>query len=677
MEVTPTIQEAADFVAHTRASHKANVLVDAIREPASKLGGTVKTIACNDDIVYDYSNDGPIDSALDSIVDRVINVAHWHAGPCVLRIDRGDPLYLPDDRWPHDNLGSLWLASSLRGNDVAHCAMHISAMAGDWQWRSFIETSINVRTDRSAALPEWFIEAATSTETREIDGCALDEAAIAQSLRVLEDDLRRTDVQGRPVPTIRLTGALGRHERDYVVAAIGPDRWRFTTKPPEDASGISRKSLSTREMSAALATARKGDRGSLSIIVDGNRRGTIFGVGSALEALLAGKGIDLDPQCREAVSRAMHFVGCPVAQCLREILCAVNHAISEQAGKGMPALDRVSSTRMVDLEDVLRTNDKKLLYESIGQHWDEARPMGSSIGCYHGCFAVDAHGVWRDNQSRAISWDDFFDTVYLRGVKVAAKTCSQWSMHSGPEVRARRTHRDPRHAPDLAYGLCRDALAGDPRAADWLYTLAALSPTWATLTHTIDAVLTWHADGCLPDPETSARWTEPLVDWVLDLSPSDDIRQHFDAIQDDFNDVAIAKIAARGHEAPFCQKRDVDGSWALGPCACVVPPAESVSCDPCLWKTMRYRRVFYHDCGHYYYINTCLGVTTTYLTRTPLGVDGRQILAADAICPLLGKRGRGIEALVRALYTFAPLRQVIHRAQCDMAGTLDKVDSKE
>ncbi|AGO82337.2 hypothetical protein pdul_cds_328 [Pandoravirus dulcis] len=571
-------------------------------------------------------------------------------------------------RLPHENHGGEWLVRALRGDDVAHCALMIAAMVGCSEWKALASTATNLRTGRAcprlARLAALVADARASGDPFDV---ACDAVFIGDTLNALGAEAAADDGSARrEISLIPWDGAgIG-------AVSAGPGAWRLAkVNGAGTIETIDDDVMTARDAARAMAVARArpSDALTMTISIDGCRIGVLPLVGGFLCDAIEGAALDSREDHRRALDDALPLIGYgSMKRCLTTVAESADAATA--FGTPTPLADNRAAASLAHLEEDLKRADLDRLRRHLGAHWERATPQHAVATMGH-TFNVDARGTWRDDRGRAVSWDDFTRLMYARDRSAAAESVlvTATSMHRGTNVRAHMAHRDPCHAPDLAHGLCRHALAGDTRATACLMVLSIMSPQWTMLARTVANVVRWVDQGCPPSP--ADRWADPLVDWILDVRPHEDAREHFDGAQKAFSAAAIADLVGKGHPVPPCTVVDAASGRALAAvCNCAPRPDNDANAPAewcCVWKLER-RLLIEKGAASPYYVDTYRSAVVARLTCTPLATDGRQILAAEAFCPLLGERGRGVEALVRALYTVDSLRtKIMDPAQLALA----------
>ncbi|AGO85030.1 hypothetical protein psal_cds_915 [Pandoravirus salinus] len=552
-----------------------------------------------------------------------------------------------------------WLGRSLCANDdAAHCALEIGALVGNRRWRAYADTSSNVR--RGTALP-WTpcIVAGARNRRRDLFLQDYDTLAAREMLDRVSQTGGRDDA----------TGARGRRHRPVVrhggmcAVEVAPGQWDLSRGPSAKSTGM--PPVDTECMAHMLTSARLATHhnATISLYVGGHPCAGMGSAGKHVSLALAKTSLDRDDARTRGVVTAAALIDDPHQADFVEMASAVRNALAvAQDSLQMIAPD---AAWLVGLREALHSEDSSRLRLSVGDVWDAAAPS-SAIECGDVTFVADARSVWRNAFGATVSWDDLVQTVRPRRLPGLP---SITLVPSGRVIDMRFTRDDPCVAPDFAYRLCCNALTGDLGAIDWMGVLALASPQWAMLDTTVCRVLSWMRDGApVPAPPSTnygAHWREPLVDWILDLVPADDPAARFAAAQDAFNREVLRGIVEAGQHAIYhcvCVRADNNNKGDAD--------ATSKQCDGmCLWRECDYISAYYRGSNTGpTHSKTYRRAVTDLLTRVPLSIDGRHILAADAFCPLLGDQGRGVEALVRALYTCAPLRKkIIEPAQLALA----------
>ncbi|AGO82339.1 hypothetical protein pdul_cds_329 [Pandoravirus dulcis] len=715
-DTSPVLGAAIDLLSRARLDRIAHRISAHIGLIACDHAG-VRRVVLGDDVLYD--GPGVPAEAIDTkaIADRVVFTC------------RGDdcdhaPLLFVNDRQVHPHVWDIWngdrplgeelLARSLAGDDVAHCAMEIAALMGDTFWRSFADTSTNFRTGRAtpSVCPAWLVDATLAS-----DGCnsvltACDAAILYDIVRTLENEAsigRRAELDRRVVLTTNSAlDALGPGPRPATrvtstAVGITPGFWVFGgTGGVAAATGA--RLMTTRQMSSELARVRALGS-TMGVLVDvGNRIHSISESCVALSETLRGASVSPGGASRRnALADIIAFADAFTRECLGSVLAVVAASGIDDDDTNDRRRDLLNSGRVhsltlsgarvtsaqetvCDLGHRLRAADEARLRARLrpllsGKPFPRARIYAYTYA--DGVFLGQRHyddGLWRDSCGRVVFWSSLVRRILA--TRSEAYHQQDYALRGGQTQECRTAHIDPACAPDWTFALCRDALAGDPRATDWLAVLSMASLAWRALAVTVRNVVRWNESGCPVDAAiegTSGR-DRSMVDWMLDVPPHQDLAVRFGDAQDAFNARLLDAIRADGGRIPPPTPSAIDNEHAIGPrCACPSGVAttwhdtvENSYCCLCLFRTLAYVRVSYEDGARgWCYRPTYRGALIEALTCTPLATDGRQILATETACHLAGDEADGIRALVRALYTVDSLRtSVIHRAQAAMVPVL-------
>nr|UMO78469.1 hypothetical protein [Pandoravirus belohorizontensis] len=540
---------------------------------------------------------------------------------------------------------------------------------------------------------------------------ACDTAILYETLRVLE-----CEASAR--------GHAGRGRRSHLVVTTDSEMWRskvgYTTRPPTrvasaavaivpgfwvlgDTSATATEEgarlVTTRQAAGELARVRAMGTGARLAVAAGDRSHTIDEPPVILTETLRGASVGPGGASRrDALADVIAFVDRHTRDCLGSVLAAVAASGTDDndngngsggddgryahSRRGRASLDASSSAMAItetirDLDRCLHAIDEAHLGAYLGALWDSVPPQPAHI------FTVSRRGFtrtddgwWRDSCGRIVLWSDF-----VRDVRAAHANVGCAGRDSPGGRPSRVAHTDPACAPGLARALCWDALAGDPRAADWLAILSVASHTWKALAVTVRNVAEWRDSGCPVDIIGStgvSSQARPLVDWVLDVPPHADLAARFEDVQNTFNAKMLDAIEAAGGRVLWTMSSGhATDPHAILPCTCPGGALarwrdDPAGCRLCLCRALECVHVTstYEDYPDYHRL-TYRGALIEALTCTPLDIDGRQILATETACRLVGDRARTIRALVRALYTVDPLRRlVIHRAQAAMVPVL-------
>lgn len=666
------LRQAVAIVTDVCPKRRTHNVMRILARPSIYVGGdSIMSIALNGEMLY---TGAPVTAhTIDpDIIDRIAR-ADPDLYPKTLRINGRTP---PFDKFLSYEIDrESWLVSALHGNDAAHCALVISAMIGKPEWKMFADTATNLRTGKTC--PRLAHLARIVADAQEVDagvpfGVACDGVLLGDLLCALEST-RATCVVGdggsgeRDDSSNSFKLVIAADECKAGAVCIGPDAWRLGEVTAGKTVVPGGAVMTTRDVARALARARTNRSGADMMSAydeNGKRIARLLTIDSLVEDVLKGASLDACDEHRQALDLVLPLVYSPTGQRLRSIaeIIDTNTTSAPMAPPGVEALAQLTS-----LEETLRGQDVAWLRRHLGTHWDEAR-SGHTIMAKGDTFAADACGVWRDFYGRVVGWDAFARLTHAGRKSVAPAVSTPVSWHRMPDIKTHVAHRDPCYAVAMAYGLCRDALQGDACAIDWLRVLSAASPEWAMLDETVARVIGWIGAGCQA-PSAEPQWSEPLIDWVLDVAPHQDLGTRFDVVREAFDALTRGALVAKGHECMTCAAFDGDaGAWHYDVCK-----RASISKDDprarvaCAWKTNS-RILIDENTALPYYVDTYVGAATRCLTRTPLCTDGRHILAVETFCPLLGGDARGVEALVRALYTCEPVRtKIIVPAQLALA----------
>nr|UDO47153.1 hypothetical protein [Pandoravirus massiliensis] len=660
--VSQTIHRAAELVTQAYADCKTRYVKKFLACPFARAADGITDISLDDKVLYagepitakDISHDiidciAQQDTALSQKLLRVngrrILFNRKFGGLC------------------YETYGGPWLHSALRGDDAAHCALIIAATVGKPEWALFANTATNLRTGQTC--PRIARLARILTDVREDDYDDETSLEVACDAAVLCDILcsLRTTATAASGNAVEIADdspklVIVADECGAGAVCIGPDAWRFGRARRDKTVVDTGAVMTTRGVAWALAKARACPSGAdtMNVYDDrGSRIARLPSVGQLLHDEIDGAALDASPKHRRALDLARSLMRGLVERCTHMAAMVVDAHGSDAY---VPLSNDSAVRSLDDLRHMLQCEDIARLRRCLGTLWDMPG-VGCAILAQGATYTADDHGIWHDTRGRVVSWDEFARSTQTCYNSVAPTLSSPMSWYRMPDVKSRRAHRNPCHAPDLAYGLCRDALGGDARAANWLRVLSITSPKWATIHSTIGNVASWIAAGC---PSTSSDdggslWSEPLIDWVLDVPVHGDIGEHFDTAQEAFNAAAVDALVSKGHSCAPCATLDnPTDRYRYGICACAsIRKGDTHKQAICSWKT-NWRMLVDKRTEAPYYVDTYLGATARCLTRTPLQVDGRQILAVETFCPLLGDVAAGIEALVRALYTCEPVR---------------------
>lgn len=658
------IRQAVALVTEAYAECRTRNVMGILARPSIYADDPITSIALNGEVLY---TGAPIagDAIDHDIVDRIAR-ADRALYPKTLRINGHTP---PFDKFSsHEIYGESWLASALRGNDAAHCALVIAAMVGRPEWKAFADTATNVRTGKTC--PRLARLARVVADAREVGGnvplgVACDGILLCDLLCALEVVQAIGDDDSSNSFKLVITA----DECGAGAVCIGPNAWRLgETTADKTVAPCGDAVMTTRDVAQALARARANPSGADMMSAydkNGTRIARLLTLDSLAEDVLKGASLDTCNEHRQALDLVLPLGYSTAGRRLRFIAQIMDANTTNTPPATLPGIEALA--QLAGLEETLRDQDVARLRHHLGAHWDEAG-SGHMILSEDGTFAADARGVWRDLYGRVVSWDAFARSTHAARKSVAPAVSAPLSWHRMPDVKAHMAHRGPCYAADMAYGLCREALRGDARATDWLRVLSVASPEWAMLSETVARVIAWVDAGCR-SPSAEPQWSEPLIDWVLDVAPHEDAGARFDGVREAFDALTIGVLTTKGHKCMACAAfDDAAGRWHYGVCVCAsVPKGDSQVRAACAWKTND-RILVNEDAALPYYVDTYIGAAARCLTRTPLRIDGRHILAVETFCPLLGGDAQGVEALVRALYTCEPVRtKVIEPAQLALA----------
>ncbi|AVK77408.1 hypothetical protein pmac_cds_720 [Pandoravirus macleodensis] len=664
------IRRAAVLVAEAYAECKLCYVMSILMSPSIYADDPITNIALDGEVLYEGA---PIMAgALDyDIVDRIAQTDKSLYSK-TLRINGRTP---PLGKFlSHEIYAETWLATALQGNDAAHCALMISAMVGKPEWKVFADTATNLRTGKTCSRLAHLARIVADAKEVGDDvpfGVACDGVILCDLLCALEatqairpsvdDNSEKKDTNN----SFKLVVTADECKAGAV--CIRPNAWRLGETTGNKTVVPDGAVMTTRNVALALARARANPSGADMMSAydeNGVRIARLLTVDSLVGDVLEGASLDACDEHRRALDLVLTLLCGPTARGLR-LITKIIDANTADAPTTLPDAEALVS--LASLEESLRDQDVVSLRRHLGAHWDEAR-SGYMILSESGTFSADARGVWRDLYGRVVCWDAFAHLAHARRKNVAPAVSTSLSWHRMPDVKSHVAHRDPRYAADLAYGLCHKALQGDTHAIDWLHALSATSLEWAMLKETVAGVIAWIDSGC-QSTGTPELWAEPLIDWVLNVAPHEDINTHFDGVRETFDALTIGVLNAKGHKCMPCATVDAaTGHWRYGVCTCASFPKDDAQLRTvCAWKTNDLILVN-EDSASPYYVDTYIGAATRCLTHTPLHVDGRHILAVETFCPLLGNDAQGVEALVRALYTCTPIRtRVIEPAQLALA----------
>nr|UDO47149.1 hypothetical protein [Pandoravirus massiliensis] len=665
--VSDTIRQAVALVTKAYAQSKVLDVVNIFEDPSIYAYDAITSVALNGEVLYEGA---PIagDAVGHEIIDRIAR-ADPTLYPRTLRVN--GRASSPNESGSYEIFVRSWLASALCGDDVAHCALAIAAMLGKPEWKIFVDTATNLRAGKTcprlAQLARVIAAAQEVGRDTSLD-LACDGVILCDLLCALEathDVCAGGDKGDASNNAFELV--VTADECGAGAVCIGSNAWRLGKTTGDKTVAPHGAVMTTRDVAHALAGARADPTGDDMMSVydkNGKRVARLPEVDSLVEHLIEGASLDACDEHRRALDLVLPLLYGPAGRRLRLVaqIADASITVAPTTPAGLDALAYLAS-----LEETLRDQDVARLRRHIGAHWDEAR-SGNTILLEGVTFSADARGMWRDLYGRTVSWDTFVQTARARGKSVAPAVSAPLSWHRMADIEPRVAHRDPRYVTDMAYGLCREALQGDARATDWLRILSIASPEWAVLNETVAGVVAWVKAGC-HTAEAEPQWSEPLIDWVLDVAPHEDLAARFEGVREAFDALTVGVITAKGHECMTCSAFDsAAGYCRFDTCKCAsIYKEDPEARAACAWKN-KHRILVDERSASPYYVDTYIGAVTRCLTRTPLRVDGRQILAVETFCPLLGDAAAGIEALVRALYTCGPVRtRAIEPAQLVLA----------
>lgn len=686
-DASSAVCQAIDLLTRGQEAYRIRRLSAFLRHAAGASG--VRHLAIGADVIYEGAP-LPIEQVdTDAVVRRIAPYCRESQNDddyAVSMFINGYPVILSDwDIWRGDEvLAEELLVRSLQGDDAAHCALEIAALVGDSFWKSFADTSTHFCTGRAPAsvCPAWLVDAAMGSANRNQTGEVCDAAILCDALTALEHEI-----------AIEHRAGHGRR----IVATTDSDKWRSevgkTTRPASrvtvaainvapgfwivGATGVAAMTepqlVTTRQVSHALAHVRAMGSGARVYVAIADRRHRLAEpaviLSSALRRASVAPG---DPLRRDALANMIAFADRNARERLGSILAAVASAGIQDdrpstPGTSLKRRDDTIAEPIRVLGRLLRATDEARLRARLGLFWDHGGPRGRVTMTFGGHrFKRDVDGMWRDRAGRIVLWGDFVRLACASRVNIYC--CDGGTVTSRDRIIPSRTAQyGPAHAPDLAYALCRDAMAGVAHATDWLAILSVASPTWETLYVTARNVVRWIEDKCsLSDRQA---WSDPLIDWVLDVPPHKDSVACLGDVYDKFNTKLVDTITARGgridsrhmsSQSPSDGADDAQLSRSDG----------NPSCRRRICRTLSWIHVR-NSVNALERHATCKSVLMKALTHGPIGIDGRQILATESVCHLLGERARGVYALVRALYTVDSLRDlIIHRTQAEMVPIL-------
>nr|UMO78460.1 hypothetical protein [Pandoravirus belohorizontensis] len=546
-----------------------------------------------------------------------------------------------------------WLEASLcAGDDVAHFALEIAALVGDPRWQTYADTSTNVRT--GVALPWTPCLVAGARNTRyDLFLQDWDTLTIRQVLDRASQSCQRDVAETRRCrrPVVRHGGLCA--------VEVAPGEWDLSRGPSAKSARLPPVDADCVAQMLACARLANQHHGEVSLHVGGHMYACVQAAGKHISISLAQTSLDRGAERTRAVLSAARLTHDPRRNDFEEMAYVVRKADAmRDVSETLDAQGVPDGSWLAGLRQALHREDSSRLRLSVGAVWDAAKPS-SAIDCANVSFVADAYGTWRDPFGAAASWDDLVRAAHVKRRLGRPHIILMPGTHI---VDATMTRADPCVAPDFAYRLCCEALAGDPGAVDWLGVLALASPPWAMLCASICRVLSWVEDGApVTDSslESGPLWREPLVDWILDVAPGDNADARFAVAEVEYkNELAFGTTDAANRttdRACGCN-RSGEADRAIG-CDGTCAQRKRTAVSGATGGTRSsHRKIAYRD------------AVANLLTRAPLAIDGRQILAVDAFCPFLGEAGRGVEALVRALYTCEPLRvKVLDQAQLALA----------
>lgn len=683
-----TLSRAIDLLMRGQEAYRRRRLSTFLRHAAGASG--VRHLVIDADVIYQGAP-LPIEQVdTDAVIRRIaLHCREFQNDDdySVTMFINGYPVILSDwDIWRGDEeLAEGLLARSLRGDTAAHCALGIAAVVGGSFWKSFADTSTHFCTGRAPAstCPMWLVDAALGSASRNQTGEACDAALLCDALTTLEHEAtigHRTEHKHRMVATTdsdkwrSKVGKTMRPASRVTVTAINvaPGFWIVGTT---GVGAMAEAQLATtRQVSITLAHVRAmGSGAKVSVAVAGRRHRLAEPAVLLSSALRRASVAPGDPLRRDALANMIAFGDRNARERLGSILAAVASADIKDnrpstSGPSLKRPDDLAAEPIRALGRLLHATDEARLRARLGLFWDDGGSGGRATMAFVGHrLERGVDGIWRDRAGRIVLWSDFVRLACASRVSIyrddGTVTCRYQAIPS------RTVQQGPARAPELAYALCRDAMAGVAHAADWLAILSMASPTWETLYVTARNVIQWTEDKCpLPDKGT---WSDPLIDWVLDVPPHQDPLARLGDVYDKFNAKLVNTIEASGGRVD--DRHMLPQPSSLGDADGARPSSRSggnPSCCRRICRTLSWIWVRGSDdaLGRR---ATCKSAVIKALTRNPIGIDGRQILATESMCHLLGQEARGVHALVRALYTVDSLRDlVIHRAQTEMVPIL-------
>lgn len=716
---TSSVLDAAiDLLSTARLDRMAHRISERIKWLAADSAADVHRVVLEGEVLYDGPGVPPEAINATHIARRIASTRHdGDSSRAPLLWVNNDDLVYPFvwDIWRRDPTpGEDLLTRSLCGDDAAHCALQIAALVGGPFWRSFADTSTNLRTGQAtpSTCPAWLVDAALASGSRDNVAMACDAAILCETLRALECEASargHAGLGGRSRLVVTTDSEVWRSQVGCIIrpptratstaVAIAPGFWVLGGTGAA-ATGDGARLATTRQAAGELARVRAMGTGARLAVAAGDHSHMIDEPPVILSKALRGASVSPGGASRrDALADIIAFADTFTRDCLGSVLAAVaasgidddddgnGDGRCAHSRGGRPSLDAsspaIAITKTIgDLDRCLHAIDEAHLRAYLGALWDSTPPQPMQIfGIGALGFTRADDGWWRDSCGRIVLWSDFVRDVRAAYVNVG---CRGRDTSGGRPSRV--AHTDPAHAPGLARTLCRNALAGDPRAADWLTILSVASHAWKALAVTVRNVAKWRESGCPVDivgsTEASSQ-SGPLVDWVLDVPPHADLVARFEDMQNAFNAKLLDAIEAAGGRVlwPGSGAHETDPREIL-PCACPGGALarwrdDPAGCRLCLCRALAYVHVTstYEDYPDYHRL-TCRGALIEALTCTPLDIDGCQILATETACRLVGDEARAIRALVRALYTVDPLRRlVIHRAQAAMVPVLTDAPS--
>ncbi|WBR14869.1 hypothetical protein pkur_cds_695 [Pandoravirus kuranda] len=658
---TPEAASAIDLVARAYAEHKTLWITSNLQCRVSGDDATA-TIALNGYTLWT----GPaetVDTARAELEARLATATD----PSHPMFSRGGYMSVDVDRmadfWRGPELAShvmRWLRASLGpdSDDAAHCAMEIAGLVGHRRWMAYADASTNVRT--GIVLPRTHCITAAADKT---DLDALERDCDALAIREALDSVDRLcGSRIREMP---------RRRKPYAVCVslcavyVAPGLWDLARAPYYKSRGL--PPVDSDCLARLFATERRHQPfANVSLYVDDCIHACVGVLSAYMDISLSWTRVDRDGERTKALVNAARLSRSSIhAHDIEAIGPVADAAVSARRANGtLDAWVPPDVSWIARLREALHNEDSSRLRLCVGECWDAAVP-DSCIICVDHSFVADAHGVWRNSLGAATSWDDLVKFADAKPTRHP----SAFVVVSDKRIDLHFARDDPRYVPEFAYRLCCDALSGDRRAVDWLGVLGLASAAWAMLDETVSRVLSWLDDGASQD--VGQEWSDPLIDWVFDVGPADDVVGHFAAAEDAFNRKALCAITAAGQSTGgwcWCAYNGDINADDTGKDHGVRHPA--AHCDGlCAWRYRQQVASFgSNPNGKCSYTDTYRALVLSFLARTPLTVSARHILAVETLYPLFGDRGRGVEALVRALYACEPLRKgIIAPAQLALA----------